>query len=229
MFDIRRHQYNYFYDLVTVLENLIPGSICDQLAARVNTVIADDLVDHVKHKGLGTDAVSDFGGEYNHHIFKGDDIRAHLPELNAIYHAVVPLISVITCADAVVSPYPASDINIKAYPPGGGTLGLHYDTNGITVLLFLTDNKEAPLRMQIERSHPSRKAPWIETRNIYAKKGALLVMQGRKTLHDSEPTKTEQKLTVVYNYYERHDTYRHPDFDKFVYYGEKPAELADVA
>ncbi|MBK3787070.1 hypothetical protein G3A43_43685 [Paraburkholderia aspalathi] len=93
------------------------------------------------------------------------------------------------------------------------------------MLLFLTDNKEAPLRMQIERSHPSKKDPWIETRNIYAKKGALLVMQGRKTLHDSEPTKTEQKLTVVYNYYERHDTYRHEDFDNFVYYGTQPAEL----
>jgi hypothetical protein len=50
-------------------------------------------------------------------------------------------------------------------------------------------------------------------------------MQGRKVLHDSEPTRTEQKLTVVYNYYERHDTYRHEDFDNFVYYGMQPAEL----
>ncbi|CAE6866313.1 hypothetical protein R75461_08298 [Paraburkholderia nemoris] len=120
MFDLKKHQYNYSYDLVTVVEDLIPRHICDQLAARVNAVIADSLVDHVKHKALGTDAVSDLGGEYNHHIFKGDDIRQHLPELNAIYHAVLPLISVITCADAVVSPYPVSDINIKAYPRAAG-------------------------------------------------------------------------------------------------------------
>lgn len=131
----------------------------------------------------------------------------------------------ITCTDTIVSPYPTSDINIKAYPAGGGTLGLHYDTNGITVLLFLTTNTEAPLRMQIPRTHPSKKEGWIEHKNIYAKKGALLVMQGRKTLHDSEPTISEQKLSVVMNYYERHDTYRHEDFDNFVYYGVKPKNL----
>jgi hypothetical protein len=226
MFDLRKHQYDYFYNLATVVEGLIPASICDSLTNRINTIISDGLVDHVRHTSLGTDAVSDAGGEYNHHIFKGEDIRTHLPELTAIYHSVLPLISVITCSDAVVSPYPVSDINIKAYPAGGGTLGLHYDTNGITVLLSLTDNTEAPLRMQIPRSHPSKKEPWIEHKKIYAKKGGLLVMQGRKTLHDSEPTRTEQKLSVIMNYYEKHDTYRHEAFDNFVYYGIKPPELA---
>lgn len=225
IFDINKHRYDYFYNFVTVVEGLIPVDICDNLTDGVNIIISQGVIDHVKHSGLGTDAVSDLGGEYNHHIFKGPDIRTYLPELNAIYHSIVPLISLITCSDAVISPYPLSDINIKAYPPGGGTLGLHYDTNGITVLLFLTENTEAPLRMQIERSHPSKKENWIEHKNIYAKKGALLVMQGRKTLHDSEPTITEQKLSVVYNFYERHDTYRHEDFDGFVYYGKEPRKL----
>ncbi|MFB2538393.1 MULTISPECIES: hypothetical protein [unclassified Acinetobacter] len=79
--------------------------------------------------------------------------------------------------------------------------------------------------MQIPRTHPSKKEAWIEHKNIYAKKGALLIMQGRKTLHDSEPTVSEQKLSVVLNYYERNDTYRHEDFDNFVYYGIKPKSL----
>ncbi|MFC6299972.1 hypothetical protein GNF76_19100 [Pseudomonas sp. CCM 7893] len=226
MFDINQYRHDYFYNLATVIDGLIPEDLCDSLAARVNRIIAGEGVDWVKHQSLGTDAVSDLGGEYNHQIFKGDDIRQHLPELSAIYHALVPLVSLVTHTDTVVSPYPLSDINIKAYPPGGGTLGLHYDTNGITVLLFLTTNQEAPLRMQIERSHPSKKAPWTEHRHIFAKKGSLLIMQGRKSLHDSEPTLTEQKLSVVYNYYERHDTYRHEDFDNFVYYGIKPTVLA---
>lgn len=226
MFDINQYRHDYFYNLATVIDGLIPEDLCDALAARINRIISGQGVDWVKHQHLGTDAVSDLGGEYNHQIFKGDDIRQHLPELSAIYHALVPLVSLVTHTDTVVSPYPLSDINIKAYPPGGGTLGLHYDTNGITVLLFLTTNQEAPLRMQVERSHPSKKAPWIEHRHIFAKKGSLLIMQGRKTLHDSEPTLTEQKLSVVYNYYERHDTYRHEDFDNFVYYGIKPKVLA---
>lgn len=225
MFNVNQHRHDYFYNLATVIDGLIPEDLCDALSARVNSIIEEQGVDWVKHQSLGTDAVSDLGGAYNHYIFKGDDIRRYLPELTAIYHSLVPLISLVTHTDVVVSPYPLSDINIKAYPPGGGTLGLHYDTNGITVLLFLTTNQEAPLRMQIERSHPSKKEPWTEHRNMFAKKGSLLIMQGRKTLHDSEPTVTEQKLSVVYNYYERHDTYRHEDFDNFVYYGIKPKTL----
>ncbi|MBE8591137.1 hypothetical protein IQK56_09445 [Pseudomonas sp. MAFF 301449] len=225
MFDINKHQHDFFYNLATVIDGLVPDDLCDALAARVNGIIAQQGVDWVKHESLGTDAVSDLGGAYNHFIFKGDDIRRHLPELTAVYHSLVPLVSLVTHTDTVVSPYPLSDINIKAYPPGGGTLGLHYDTNGITVLLFLTTNREAPLRMQIERTHPSKKEPWVEHNRIHAKKGSLLIMQGRKTLHDSEPTLTEQKLSVVYNYYERHDTYRHEDFDNFVYHGIKPKAL----
>ena len=200
MFNINQHQHDYFYNLSTVIDCLIPDVLCDTLAARIIAIIDINGVTRVSHRHLGTDAVSDLGGEYNHYIFKGHDIREHFPELSIVYHALVPLISLITHTDTVISPYPASDINIKAYPPGGGTLGLHYDTNGITVLLFLTTNKEAPLRIQIARSHPRQKEPWIEHKKIFAKKGALLIMQGRKTLHDSEPTLTEQKLTTVYNY-----------------------------
>lgn len=229
MFDVNKHRREYFYDFVTTVDGLIPDEICDRLAGRVNASIESNEVDLVRHDGLGTDAVSDLGGAYNHYIFKGEDIRSKLPELTLVYHSILPLVSLITLADAVVSPYPASDINIKAYPPGGGTLGLHYDTNGITVLLFLTTNHEAPLRIQVQRSHPSKAHPWVEHRNLYAKKGTLLVMQGRKVLHDSEPTVKEQKLSVVYNYYERHDTYRHEDFDDFVYYGREPKNLISIS
>ena len=223
MFCLDARRKEYFNDYVTVIEDYIPEHLCDQLAQRVNDVILSKRVDLVDHEGLGNKAVSDFGGRYLHHIFKGSDIREHLPELVSIYHSALPLVSLITCSDAIVSPYSQSDINIKAYPPGGGALGAHYDSNGITVLLFLTTNKEAPLRMQIPRSHPSKPDSWIEHRNIYAKKGALLLLQGRKILHDCEPTKTEQKLTAVLNYYTEGDTFRHKDFDDFVYYGHSPS------
>lgn len=96
MFDIDLHRRNYFYDLATVIEGLIPESICDTLTERVNDIIKANGVNLIKHQSLGTDAVSDLGGEYNHHIFKGDDIRGCLPELNAVYHALVPLATRIT-------------------------------------------------------------------------------------------------------------------------------------
>lgn len=114
-------------------------------------------------------------------------------------------------------------MNIKVYPPGGGTLGEHYDTNGVTVLLFLTTKREAPLRMQIPRAHPS-KGTWTERRSIHATAGSLLIMKGREVLHDCEPTVNERKMTVVLNYYVRGDTWRHDSFDRFVYDGVPPSK-----
>lgn len=40
MFDIQKHRHNYFYNLATVVEELIPAEICDNLTDRVNTIIA---------------------------------------------------------------------------------------------------------------------------------------------------------------------------------------------
>lgn len=75
MFNLNQHQYDYFYNLATVVENLIPEDICDTLAERVNSLIANGEIHHVKHSGLGNEAVSDLGGEYHHHIFQGQDIK----------------------------------------------------------------------------------------------------------------------------------------------------------
>lgn len=224
-FDAQVHARNYHYDYVTTLDDLIPESIQIDLRHRINGLIAAGGVRRVDHQGHGTAAVSDRGGRYLHHVLVGDDVRAHLPELVTLYQALLPLISVITNQHVVLSPHPRSDINIKVYPPGGGTLGEHHDTNGITVLLFLTTNREAPLRMQIPRRHPGR-GTWVERREIHARSGTLLVMQGREVLHDCAPTETEQKMTVIFNYYVRGDTWRHPDFDDFVYDGIPPETAA---
>jgi len=224
-FDLAKHAGEYQYDYVTVIDNIMSDEMCRTLRARINDVIAQGEVKLVDHNGLGTSAVSDLGGRYLHHIFQGADVRKHLPELVTLYQAALPLVSAVTNRDAVLSPHARSDINIKVYPAGGGTLGEHFDTNGITVLLFLTTNLEAPLRMQVPRSHPSRE-PWVERRNIYAKAGSLLVMKGREILHDCEPTVTEQKISVVLNYYVRGDTWRHDQFDDFVYEGVPPSSVA---
>jgi hypothetical protein len=222
MFQIDKYRSSYHHDYVTVIPNILPKNICAELRKRVNDVIDQGFITLVDHQGKGTDTVSDSGGRYLHHIFKGEDVREYLPELTAVYHSLLPLVNMVTCSDVIVSPYPRSDINIKVYPPGGGTLGEHFDTNGITVLLFLTTNREAPLRLQIPRSHPSKKESWIEREQIYADEGSVLIMRGREVLHDCAPTVTEQKMTVVMNFYKRTDTWRPAQFDSFVYDGIDP-------
>ena len=226
-FDLTRHVREYHYDYVTVVDGVMDPVLCDTLRDRVDRLIGEGKVKLVDHRGLGTEAVSDAGGRYLHHIFEGGDIRHHLPELTAVYHAILPMVASITSQDVVLSPYSRSDINIKVYPPGGGTLGEHHDTNGVTVLLFLTTNREAPLRMQIPRSHPA-KGQWIERRSIHATAGSLLVMKGRDVLHDCEPTVNERKMTAVLNYYVRGDTWRHEAFDSFVYDGVTPPSSVEA-
>ncbi|MDQ7994426.1 MAG: hypothetical protein AAGC76_01090 [Luteibacter sp.] len=220
-FHLEKHIREYHYDYATMVDGIMCRSQCVELAARIDRLTHSGQIKLVDHEGKGTEAVSDAGGRYLHHIFEGDDVRRYLPELATVYHAMLPLVAAVTSQDAVLSPYPRSDINIKVYPPGGGTLGEHYDTNGITVLLFLTDNREAPLRMQISRAHPSCE-PWVERRDIYGRAGSLLLMKGREILHDCEPTIVEQKISVVLNYYVRGDTWRHQSFDDFVYDGLAP-------
>jgi len=161
------------------------------------------------------------GGDYLHHIFKGNDIREHFPELVGAYHALLPLVSIVTCSKTLISPYPESDINIKAYPKGGGTIGGHYDTNAITVLIYLTTNSEAPLELEIPKSHPSKDIDWIENENIYASSGSMLLMKGREVWHRSKPTEKEEKFVVIFNYYVEGDTWRPDKFDAFVYNGSK--------
>lgn len=52
MFDVQQHRYNYFYNMATVVENLIPEDICDTLVSRINELISEGAVDHVKHSGI---------------------------------------------------------------------------------------------------------------------------------------------------------------------------------
>jgi hypothetical protein len=220
-FNLARHVREYHYDYVTELPAVMSAGQAALLTSRIEQLIDSGAVKLVDHGGLGNAAVSDAGGRYLHHIFEGEDVRRHLPELAVLYQAILPVVAAVTSQDVVMSPYERSDINIKVYPAGGGTLGEHYDTNGITVLLFLTTNREAPLRMKIPRHHPQAGA-WFERREIHAGAGSLLIMKGREVLHDCEPTVTERKVSVVLNYYVRGDTWRHEKFDDFVYDGADP-------
>ncbi|MFN8769267.1 MAG: hypothetical protein ACK5WP_00200 [Neisseriaceae bacterium] len=92
MFQINLHQKNYQYDYVTVIDNILPNNICEILTKRINDIINAGVVPLVNHEGLGNNIVTDKGGKYLHHIFKGAEIREYLPELHAVYHSLLPLI-----------------------------------------------------------------------------------------------------------------------------------------
>lgn len=198
-FELSRHRREYHEDFATVVDDVLDDEQCGTLRRRVDWLIAEGQVRRIDHRPLG--------GACLHHLFEGDEVRMHLPELTAVYHASLPLIAAITAKDVVLSPHRRSSINIRAYPAGGGAQGGHYDANGITALLYLTTNTEAPLRMDIPREHPEH-GSCIEQRHYLARAGSLLVMKGRDVIHDSSPTVVERKVSVVFRYGERGDTWR---------------------
>ena len=224
MFSLEYHQHQYHNKLFTLIENVLPSELCQTLVKRCDNQIHNNQVQLVKHEGLGTLKELDGSGKYYHHIFLGEDIRSEFPELVAAYHSLLPLIASITCTKAILSPYPDSDINIKAYPKGGGTIGWHFDTNAITVLIYLTDNKEAPLILEPPNRNPAINDLQKDSIKIYAKKGMLVLMQGRHVWHKSDATISEEKKVAVLNYYVEGDTWRPGYFDNFVYNGKDPKE-----
>jgi len=219
MFNLQKHQSEYQYEGVTLIKNFIPEPTCSLIRAKVQQRINSNEIKLVDHDAQGTDKELDGGGRYLHHIFRTDDIKSHVPELVGAYHAALPLVSMVTSTNTVISPHEGSEINIKAYPKNGGTLGAHFDTNGITALIYLTDNTEGALVLRKKREHPE-KGVWHEEERIYAESGMLLLMKGREIWHWSEPTANEEKIVVVMNYYQSGDTWRPAHFDQFVYEGE---------
>lgn len=190
-------------------------------------MISSGSVPLVDHEGLGSKSELDGGGRYLHHLVDGAAIRVHFPELVMLYHGIRFWIQDLTLLDVVLSPYPDSDINIKAYPPGGGTVGPHFDTNGITVLVYLTSNTEGPLRLWPAVHDPWRatsyeQVPASECIEILPSAGSMLLMQGRKIWHDSKPLDSEFKAVAIFNYYWTGDVRRPGHFDDFVYRGQAP-------
>lgn len=236
MFDIERHRHEYHHAMYTIIPEIIPGSLCARLASRLAGLIDDQRVHLVDHEGQGTPLELDAGGRYFHYLIDGDGCREDFPELEGAYHTLSQLVAAITSHDVVVSPHPESDINIKAYPSGGGTIGKHLDTNGITVLIYLTTNTEGALRLQIEQDDPwcgteMELADRVREERVLAVAGSMLLMQGRKIPHDCEPMEGEFKAVAIFNYYARGDTRRPGHFDEFVYHGRnhRPTTSGDNA
>lgn len=222
------HRAEYHTQLWTTLTDLVPAALCEDLTNRLKDLIKAEGLPLVDHEGLGTRLELDGGGRYLHYLADGAAVRSHFPELTTAYHVLLPLVRAITLRPAVLSPYSSSDVNIKAYPPGGGTVGPHYDTNAITVLLYLTANTEAPLRLWSEMHDPwsgtDLADPQCEYHQVKLQpsQGTLLVMQGRRIWHDSEPTINEFKAVAIFNYYWEGDVRRPDQFDPFVYQGRDP-------
>ena len=217
MFDINKCCYQYHNNKLTIISNIIPEDICENMAKRAEQLASSGKTIHVDSKGLGTSDVLDGGGDYLYKVMDMNKVIQYFPELVPFYHGMVPLISAISHCNVITSPHPGSEVTLKVYQGNGTTQGWHYDTNAITALLYLTTNQEGATVCKIQKHHPSRKNPRIETRKIYPRAGSLLLMKGREVWHCSEPLINELKVIVPLNYYLNNDTWRPEGIDELVH------------
>jgi hypothetical protein len=153
---------------------------------------------------------TDSGGEPLYYdLIDGIDCAQAVPSMVDVYRTMPALVSVLTGADVVTSEYPRSKVCGTRYPAGGGRQGWHHDTNGITVVAYLSTNEDGATI-----AHPLDGSP---ERRVLPRAGSLLLMQGRRVWHCGDQVNAAEKVISAWNYYVAGDTWRPPGLDDELY------------
>src|SRR5262249_34000202 len=109
-----------------------------------------------------------------------------------------------------------SDMNFLVYDRTGQTIGVHRDTNPLSVVVYLTTGREGATRCRLLKRRCDERARYVD---VFPEEGNVLVMQGRKVLHKGLPVVSETKVVAVWNYYYKADVWRPNGFDALLYGG----------
>ncbi len=111
--------------------------------------------------------------------------------------------------DVVLSTLPRSRFVLKAYRAPDGCQGWHFDTNGLSALVYLTDNpRDGATRVRL---------PDGTDHLVHPQAGALLLLQGRALWHRADPVREGVKLLLAINLYPPGDLRRPDNLDETLY------------
>lgn len=163
----------------------------------------------------------DAAGEYKFTSIDGR-ISRQFNSLDNYYHSLSNFISLFTGLDIVESFDLQSSVTFMNYEAPGGTLVPHYDTNGITLLLYLTNNEDGGTQLQpLDTLRPTVLGYPDEVLGesiiVLPKFGRAVLFQGRKVWHSSMATIKTPKISSVWNYYINGDNWRPPEVSKRLY------------
>lgn len=149
------------------------------------------------------------GGRLRYDVGDADWCDANVPGIGLFYARAAELATRAAGEGVVTSPHGRSRYVFKLYPAGCGAQGWHYDTNGVTALLYLTDNEEGCTRVVGLDG---------EVYTVFPRAGDMLLMQGRRCWHRPDPVITEVKAVVPFNLYiAGDDTPRPANLDDLLY------------
>lgn len=203
-----QYQADYERAGFTVLRDMISIPTADRWRAAFESAFESGhghSVDVADERG---ETASGIGGRLRYDLLDGIQCERLLPDMIQRYEQLTSTLSIITRQKIIVSPYPRSKVCGKGYPVNGGQQGWHFDTNGVTVIVYLTSNADGQTVMiSLDEENVS----------VAPRSGSILLMQGRKVWHCGAPVKEKPKLISCWNYYVDGDTWRPEGIDDQIY------------
>lgn len=153
------------------------------------------------------DAVGSLGERGKYWVISGPNVRKIWPEsdLKVEYDWFVQLAQAVSGDRKVIkSPYSLSDVNFKVYGPGD-TQGVHYDSQPLSALLFLTNG--SPLEIKLLTGE------WVK---IDPQPCMYAIFKGREMPHRVLPGETT-RVSMPFNLYYEDDQDRPDWIDEAIY------------
>ena len=203
----------------TIIDNLFPAELLEKWKSQVEFLskyCKAPGINHIEKEfkdaspeardGIGKYKFTSLDGR----IIFADDLFSGIQEY---YHSISNFLSLLTGLDLVESFDKQSSISFMNYTVPGGCIAPHFDSNGVTFLLYLTDNEDGGTKiLPINKLRPTilGQADEVigEPEIILPKCGRAVIFQSRKLWHESMSVFKSNKISSVWNFYERGDNWR---------------------
>ncbi len=188
MENLETYEKEYLEQGFTVLDNMVPLAASWKESILNSKDLREVYVSEEKRK------VAAGKGSLKYAALDRFQTDSVVSELNDYYEKLVEILIQITHQEVITSPYERTAYYSKVYRNKGDEQGWHYDTNGLTVIIYLTNNQDSG-RTEIEKLDGSG------TLFVAPKAGSILIMQGRRCWHRAEPIMSGIKVICPLNYY----------------------------
>lgn len=187
-----------------VIESALDGA--QEIADRITQRVAEESEIYVPEEARVVAAGRGFLRHKALDRFKCDEAA---PAVGRLYADMLRDIREITQKELINSPYPRSAYYAKVYDPPDGQQGWHFDTNDVSVIVYLTSN-------------PSDGGTEIQsldgvTRVVQPVAGRILVLDGTACWHRAAPVIASRKTTLLLNYYTEPVATRDPRLDSIIF------------
>lgn len=192
------------------LENVLPKSLALELGKRFIDSSEGTEV-RVAEKDRTSTGLNAGQGDNKHVAFDRFLTEKLAPELGDVYFLNPPVLSDILGKQVLTSPYERSAYYIKLYYPPDSQQGWHYDTNSLTVVLYLTDNPGDGF------TEITNKEDNTGTTLVAPTAGTILMFDGHHLLHRSQATVNAHKVICVMDYYFPGHADRKPYLNSYIF------------